>query len=297
MFHKGATAVASAKHSGYFVAIKREGIFHYSSEKGWIKLFQLKSKICSITYIGHYLFGVGESGTIIRSSDQGMTWSLSSFPTNVTIWSITGRKDGFVCAHGKHCIYVSDDFGVSWQIVKPFSDLLNPPVIRSLCLHENRLYIGTQIHEMHGGVWAYDLDHETAFLVKKETDRMTASMIAFGGKWLVCATGSKKGKHGAVDILNIHTNEDIQIKPDIEEKEESFLDVSEDNGIIYVTSAQDRDGFSRIYQLAFFERELKWFDTIKGHGFRVANQKENFFCAGLYECKFVRPYEQSATAH
>ncbi|MGX1081747.1 hypothetical protein RKD51_002884 [Bacillus sp. SLBN-57] len=27
MFHKGATAVASAKHSGYFVAVKREGIF------------------------------------------------------------------------------------------------------------------------------------------------------------------------------------------------------------------------------------------------------------------------------
>ncbi|GIN44160.1 hypothetical protein B4125_1168 [Bacillus paralicheniformis] len=52
MFHKGATAVASAKHSGYFVAIKREGIFQYSLEQGWTKLFQLKSKICSITYIG-----------------------------------------------------------------------------------------------------------------------------------------------------------------------------------------------------------------------------------------------------
>ncbi|MCY8091142.1 WD40/YVTN/BNR-like repeat-containing protein [Bacillus haynesii] len=297
MFHKGATAVASAKHSGYFVAIKREGIFHYSLEQGWKKLFQLKSKICSITYIGDYLFGVGERGTIIRSSDQGATWSISSFPTNATIWSITGRTDGFVCAHGKHCIYISEDFGVSWKIVKPFSGLSHPPVIRSLCLHEERLYIGTQIHEVHGGVWAYDYASESAFMIKKETGRMTASMIAFEGEWLVCAMGSKKGNHGAVDLVNIHTNDEIQIRQGLVEHEEFFLDVSEDNGIIYVTSAQDRDGFSRIYQLDFYERELKWFDTIKGHGFRVANQKENFFCAGLYECKFVRPYEQPAAAH
>lgn len=167
MFHKGATAVASAKHSGYFVAIKREGIFHYSLEQGWTKLFQLKSKICSITYIGDYLFGAGERGTIIRSSDQGATWSISSFPTNATIWSITGTTDGFVCAHGKHCIYISEDFGVSWKIVKPFSALSHPPVIRSLCLHEERLYIGTQIHEVHGGVWAYDLAAESAFDQKR----------------------------------------------------------------------------------------------------------------------------------
>lgn len=34
MFHKGATAVAASKNGGYFVAVKREGIFHYSVERG-----------------------------------------------------------------------------------------------------------------------------------------------------------------------------------------------------------------------------------------------------------------------
>ncbi|MGR3285693.1 WD40/YVTN/BNR-like repeat-containing protein [Bacillus sonorensis] len=297
MFHKGATAVAASRRSGYFVAVKREGIFHYSVDQGWKKLFQLKSKICSITYIGRYVFGVGESGTIIRSADEGESWTMSSFPTNATIWSITGSNDGFVCAHGKHCIYTSDDFGVSWIIVKPFSDLAAPPVIRSLCIHGHHLYIGTQIHHVHGGIWAYDLERETVFMVKKEADRMTASMIVFDGEWLVCAMGSKKGKHGAVEVLNVYTHERRTIRSDIVEKEESFLDVSEDNGVIYVTSAQDHNKFSRIYQLDFFECELKWFDTIKGHGLRVANQKENFFCAGLYECKFVKPFERSMIAH
>ncbi|KKB72324.1 MULTISPECIES: WD40/YVTN/BNR-like repeat-containing protein [Bacillus] len=297
MFHKGATAVASSRRSGYFVAVKREGIFHYSCEQGWKKLFQLKSKICSIAYVGRYVFGAGESGVIIRSADDGETWTMSSFPTNATIWSITGRSDGFVCAHGKHCIYTSDDFGASWNIIKPFSDLADPPVIRSLCIHGNSLYIGTQIHHENGGIWGYDLEKGTVCMVKKEADRMTASMIIFGGEWLVCAMGSKKGKRGAVEILNTRTNAEQRICAEIVEKEESFLDVSENNGVIYVTSAQDHNKFSRIYQLDFFERELKWFDTIKGHGFRVANQKEHFFCAGLYECKCVKPFEQPVIAH
>ncbi|CAM5524424.1 hypothetical protein [Bacillus safensis FO-36b] [Bacillus safensis subsp. safensis] len=66
MFHKGATAVAASKNGGYFVAVKREGIFHYSVESGWQQLFKLKHKIHAISYIGPYLFGVGENGTVIR---------------------------------------------------------------------------------------------------------------------------------------------------------------------------------------------------------------------------------------
>ncbi|MFD0132001.1 exo-alpha-sialidase, partial [Bacillus subtilis] len=52
MFHKGATAVTASAFSGYFVAVQREGIFHYSLEQGWRKLFRLKSKIHCISYIG-----------------------------------------------------------------------------------------------------------------------------------------------------------------------------------------------------------------------------------------------------
>ncbi|MCY8909956.1 exo-alpha-sialidase [Bacillus atrophaeus] len=297
MFHKGATAVTASKSSGYFVAVKREGIFHYSLETGWKKLFHLKSKIHSITYIGPYLFGVGEKGTVIRSSDQGRSWTMSSFPTNATVWAITGQKDGFVCAHGKHCIYLSDDYGVSWQVAKPFSSFLHPPVIRSLCLHGDTLFIGTQIHNMHGGIWAYDFKREGIRMIKKEECCMTASMLVFNGKWLVSAMGSVKGKRGVVTVLNVQTHEEYMIHSGIIGSEESFLDVSEDDGIIYVTTTQDEDGYSRIYQVDLAAYELKWFDTIKGHGLRVANQKENFFCAGLYECKFVRPYEEPAITH
>lgn len=297
MFHKGATAVAASVFSGYFVAVKREGIFHYSLEQGWKKLFRLKAKIHCISYIGPYLFGVGEKGTIIRSSDEGKSWTMSSFPTNATVWSITGRNDGFVCAHGKHCIYVSEDFGISWRVAKPFAEFEHPPVIRSLCLHGGNLYIGTQIHECFGGIWAYDFKQGAVRRVKKEDSRMTASMLVFDEKWLVAAMGSAKGKRGAVTAQHILTAEEVTIHSSMIKKEESFLDISEDDGIIYVTTAQDENGYSRIYQADLEARELKWFDTIKGHGWRVANQRENFFCAGLYECKFVQPYEVSAMIH
>lgn len=297
MFHKGATAVAASKSGGYFVAVKREGIFHYSVGGGWQQLFKLKHKIHAISYIGPYLFGVGENGTVIRSGDEGHTWALSSFPTNAVVWSITGRKDGFVCAHGKHSIYVSTDFGISWEIMKPFAHVNQPPVIRSLCVAGDYLYIGTQIHEVHGGIWVYDLQSEQIFLLNREEHRMTASMLLCGEHLLVCAMGSKKGKRGSVQILDLHTNMLHDIQSQAFAREESFLDVSEDNGIVYVTTSQDEHGFSKVYQLDIEQKELKWFDTIKGHGFRVANQKENFFCAGLYESKFVRPYEEPALIH
>lgn len=257
----------------------------------------MKSKIHCISYIGPYLFGVGEKGTVIRSADEGKTWTMSSFPTNATVWAITGRNNGFVCAHGKHCIYVSDDFGVSWRVAKPFAEFHNPPVIRSLCLHGGNLFIGTQIHEYFGGIWAYDIKRDTVQVVKKEKNRMTASMLVFNENWLVAAMGSVKGKHGAVTVRNLLNGEEFTIQSSMIRNEESFLDLSEDDGIIYVTTTQDENGFSRIYQVDLEARSLKWFDTIKGHGWRVANQKENFFCAGLYECKFVQPYEVSAMIH
>ncbi|MBT2573564.1 exo-alpha-sialidase [Bacillus sp. ISL-51] len=297
MFHKGATAVMASVSSGYFVAIKGEGIFHFSLEDGWKKLFQMKNNIHVMTYIGPYIFAAGEKGVIIRSADQGKTWTTSSFPTSAAIWAVTGRSDGFVCAHGKHCLYLSDDFGVIWHVAKPFSRLKEPPVIRSLCLHGQTLYIGTRIHTNHGGIWAFDLVSGSVRHVNQESHRMTASMLMYQEGWLISAKGSIKGKRGAVTVQNVWTGEELAISPGPAGREKSFLDVSEDEGIIYVTSSQDEDGFSRIYQADLAARELKWFDTIKGHGWRVANRKENFFCAGLYECKFVRPYEAAQLAH
>ncbi|AIU81543.1 MULTISPECIES: WD40/YVTN/BNR-like repeat-containing protein [Bacillus] len=297
MFHKGATAVMASVTSGYFVAVKDEGIFHFSAEEGWKRLFRVKSRIHVLTYIGPYIFAAGEKGAVLRSADQGKTWTASRFPTSASVWAVAGRNDGFVCAHGTYCLYLSDDFGVTWHVAKPFSQLKEPPVIRSLCLHGQTIYIGTRIHMNHGGIWAYDLTEDRIRRISRERQRMTASMMMYQNDWLIAAKGAAKGERGEVAVRNVRTQEEFAITAGPAVREKSFLDVSEDNGIIYVTSSQDENGFSRIYQADLAAGELKWFDTIRGHGWRVANREENFFCAGLYESKFVRPYEAVRLAH
>ena len=52
--------------SGYFVAVKDEGIFHFSAEEGWKRLFRVKSRIHVLTYIGPYIFAAGEKGAVLR---------------------------------------------------------------------------------------------------------------------------------------------------------------------------------------------------------------------------------------
>ena len=107
---------------------------------------------------------------------------------------------------------------------------------------------------------------------------------------------ARQRENGEVAVRNVRTQEEFAITAGDAVREKSFLDVSEDNGTIYVTSSQGESGFSRIYQADLAAGELKWFDTIRGHGWRVANREENF-CAGLYESKFVRPYEAVRLAH
>ena len=98
---------------------------------------------------------------------------------------------------------------------------------------------------------------------------------------LVCALGSKKGKRGSVQILDLHTNMLHDIQSQAFAREESFLDVSEDNGIVYVTTSQDEHGFSKVYQLDIEQKELKWFDTIKGAWFSCRQSKGEFFLCGF----------------
>ncbi len=198
MFHKGATAVMASVSSGFFVAVKGEGIFHFSAEEGWKRLFRVKSRIHVLTYIGPYIFAAGEKGAVLRSADQGKTWTASRFPTSASVWAVAGRNDGFVCAHGTYCIYLSDDFGVTWHVAKPFSQLKEPPVIRSLCLHGQTVYIGTRIHMNHGGIWAYDLTEGRIRRISRERQRMTASMMMYQNDWLIAAKGAAKGERGSL---------------------------------------------------------------------------------------------------
>lgn len=79
--------------------------------------------------------------------------------------------------------------------------------------------------------------------------RMTASMLVFNENWLVAAMGSVKGKHGAVTVRNLLTDEEFTIQSSMIRKEESFLDLSEDDGIIYVTTTQDENGFREFTRL------------------------------------------------
>ena len=292
MFHKGATAVMASVTLGYFVAVKDEGIFHFSAEEGWKRLFRVKSRIHVLTYITYSRLEKRRRSQISRSGKDLDGLPISDQRLRM---AVAGRNDGFVCAHGTYCLYLSDDFGVTWHVAKPFSQLKEPPVIRSLCLHGQTIYIGTRIHMNHGGIWAYDLTEDRIRRISRERQRMTASMMMYQNDWLIAAKGAAKGERGGcrpkrADARGVCHYSRTAVR------EKSFLDVSEDNGIIYVTSSQDENGFSRIYQADLAAGELKWFDTIRGHGWRVANREENFLRV-LYESKFVRPYEAVRLAH
>ncbi|MFC0270727.1 WD40/YVTN/BNR-like repeat-containing protein [Metabacillus herbersteinensis] len=296
MFHKGGTAVVSSSMGGYFVAVKGEGIYYYSPQGTWKRVFSTEQRILTIMEIGHTLFGAGENGMILRSMDNGETWSKTYFPTKASVWSLTGTNDGCIFAHGKHSIYVSENFGDSWIAFKPFQTLETPPVIRSLCVYGNQIVIGTQIHAQYGGIWLYDLNSGLLSHLKKEENTMISALLILDETYLLVAKGSVKGQKGTVELINLEKIP-TYLSYNSLYPEESFLDLAENNGVIYATTSQDEHGYSRIYRVDLNEQLLQLFETTKGHGLRVANHAEEFFVAGLYESKWVQPSHIAANFH
>ncbi|MGD7009066.1 exo-alpha-sialidase [Metabacillus sp. 84] len=297
MFHKGATAVENMMDEGFAVAVRNEGLYKYSPAGDWRSLLKTRERIRSIATYGGIIFGGGDRGLIMRSMDNGRTWTSAILPTNAAIWSIAVSKEGMVAAHGKHTVYFSSDFGSSWSSYPIFAHLEDKPVIRSLCFYSGFLLAGTQIHDVNGGIWIADLLSRETMLLKEETKAMVSSMLVVEDSFLLAAKGSAHGGRGAIEMLPLTGRYRNPHSFSSRVQEASFLNISLDEGVIYTTSSQDEFGYSRIYKIDLCEKKLILSDTIKGHGFGIANRKEEFFVSALYESKYVQSSETTGYVH
>ncbi|WP_216831680.1 WD40/YVTN/BNR-like repeat-containing protein [Alkalihalobacterium elongatum] len=283
---QGATAVCKEKNGKYIVAIEREGIFRM---KGLYltKLFSFPFRIVKLTKVGSLLYGVGEKGVFLRSSDGGNTWSHKSLPTTSTIWSVVGSTYGMVITHGNNCLYFSYDFGLNWSSITPFEKLRrNSPAIRSLCLSGHSLFIGTKIHRQYGGVWKLDLNNLTMSWIKRENDFMVSCLIVHENQ-LLAAGGTCKGSKGKIQSCSLPKSHDEYFWNSVNQvsMQASFLDVSEDDGFIFATSSQDKEGNATVSRVYLEQNIIVPCNVVKGHGWRIANDQQDYVVAGHYELK------------
>ena len=66
--------------------------------------------------LGSLIFAVGDAGTVIKSSDEGLTWELVNFPFNNDLSSCYSTSTGeIVCTGSNYVIYRSTDNGGTWE--------------------------------------------------------------------------------------------------------------------------------------------------------------------------------------
>jgi hypothetical protein len=284
------TAVTRTENNSFVVATVSEGIFIEKNDIWMNVLPQLNYHIRDLKCTGEIIYGAGDKGTFIRSTDEGNTWIIERFPTTASVWSISCNSKGLVVAHGEKVIYISTNYGETWNTLYPF-ELSNPPSIRSLCLYENNLFIGTKVHPKNGGVWMVDLFTNEVRRVKIETSRMISSMLVHENL-LVTVSGACRGKNGSLEFLPLNSikhadklNWDVCYSSD---GHRSYLDVCAHNGILYTTSSQNEEGYSVISRVYLENQELVSCDFVRGHGWRICNKNENYIVAGLYETKYYR---------
>jgi len=64
------------------------------------------------------VFAVGDSGTIIKSTDYGLSWNVVSFPFNVNLKSIyTYSDDHYIVSGEEYSIYETTNNGTTWNPV------------------------------------------------------------------------------------------------------------------------------------------------------------------------------------
>ncbi|WP_166240331.1 WD40/YVTN/BNR-like repeat-containing protein [Paenibacillus turpanensis] len=277
-----ATAVTRVGNGNLVVATK-EGVFVRTGDT-WIHSFMsLGKRIRDLTSQQERVFGIGDEGTFIKSTDGGRSWIARRFSTQASGWSICSDSKGTVVAHGEKVLYVSTDYGDTWSIVKPFEHS-HSPSIRSLCLNGNYIFIGTKIHSSQGGVWCYDLKAGTNNRIKVENQRMISSMLTYN-QYLITASGSCKSFNGSIEFCRI----DDVFKGPAEwaachgKQAQSFLDLSEDGGTIYATSTQNTEGYGMVSHVCLDSKEISPCNLVKGHGWRISSKDNNYFVAGLYE--------------
>ena len=63
----------------------------------------------------------------------GENWTIQRFPTKATSWNVCSNVQGTVVAHGEKTLYLSNNFGSTWETIHPFLEYGSAaPSIRSL---------------------------------------------------------------------------------------------------------------------------------------------------------------------
>ncbi|MGG3891183.1 WD40/YVTN/BNR-like repeat-containing protein [Metabacillus fastidiosus] len=277
-----ATAVTRLE-KGEVVLAAKNGIYIRDTEKWSRSLNDLNHAIRDLISEGNMIFGVGDKGIFIKSENGGLNWTIRRFPTKASIWSICSNSKGVLVTHGEKVLYVSTDYGDTWKVVYPFN-FPNAPSIRSLCLDKDKVLVGTKIHHSYGGVWCYDLRNEAITRIKLENNRMIASLLAYEGL-LIAASGSCKNHNGNIEFCYLNNAYDLKNKwiTCINQQQQSFLDLSASNGRIYATSTQNKEGYSFVLTVSIESKEILPCNFVKGHGWRISSEADDYIVAGLYE--------------
>jgi hypothetical protein len=278
-----ATAVARSGNGDVVLATK-EGVYLKTGEK-WSCLLDYFGKcIRDLSCQNEVILGIGDGGSFIKSQDGGQGWIVKRFPTQATGWSICSDSKGTVATHGDKVIYLSTDYGDTWSFVYPFQ-FEDAPSIRSLCLYQDRIYIGTKIHRTHGGVWCYELNSGRLSRIKAEENKMTASILAYK-EFLITASGSCSESQGSIEFSSLNEAKGgsyTWVTCCGAAQPKSFLDLSGDKGEIYATSTQNQEGYGLVVHVSLDTKQISPCNFVKGHGWRITGNARDYVVAGLYE--------------
>lgn len=282
----GATSVTKLNNGAFIIAADHEGIFVKQQDE-WVKTLTLtKERILDLKSTGQIVYGVGDAGLFIMSKNGGETWRMKRFHTNSSMWSVCCNNEGLIVTHSEKSLFLSRNFGETWQRVEPFTFSKNPPAIRSLCLHEDYLFIGTKIHPTNGGIWRLNLKTGEIRKIRKEKGSMIASMDV-NEDTLLAACGSCRGKNGKIifsELSQVMGADSPIWKVCMSEKSEAcYLDLSWSDNVLYTTSAKNKHGIGTISRVFLNEKKVVPFGEVKGHGWRIVNREEEYVVAGLYE--------------
>lgn len=141
-----------------------KGFFIYNFEKDSISSPNLIS-FRTLAKNSKYLFG-GGSGTLMRSSDFGITWETTSLllPSAIPVVSINCREDTIYCATEGMGVFRSTDNGDNWQT---FNEGLSCLGVQSILNHNGKLYAGT----IGGSVFALNISNSVEVSNSKSIER------------------------------------------------------------------------------------------------------------------------------
>ncbi|MDM5189206.1 hypothetical protein QUF99_18450 [Bacillus sp. DX4.1] len=286
-----ATAVTTLEDGKLILATTYDGLFVQENGEWKQILNGFQKRIRDLHSDGDMIYGVGDEGIFIRSMNGGKNWTIQRFPTKATSWSVCSDTKGTVIAHGDKALYLSNNFGSTWETILPFQCYgSGAPSIRSLFLYKHLLFIGTKIHAKYGGIWLFDLQSRKLKRIKAASNQMI-SALTLHNSYLVAASGSCRGKSGSISFCVI--DEIIKHKKlnwhmcQSEQNESSYLDLSVDQQVLYTTSTQNKAGISTICRVCLEEGTMTACGSIKGHGWRIVNRNEGYVVAGSGESKVI----------